>query len=52
MRGELTDFEKYLIERLDSLEEKVVKLRVNSSIWGGVMGCVSSFLAYIFRDKF
>jgi len=51
MKGEMTDFEKYLIERLDGLEEKVVKLRINSSLWGGLMGVVSSFLAYILKDR-
>jgi len=50
-RGNFTDFEKYLIERIDRLEEKVVRLRIFSSFWGGLAGLVSSLIAYILKSK-
>jgi hypothetical protein len=50
-RGQFTDFEKYLIERIDRLEERVVKLRVFSSVWGGLAGLASSIIAYLLKMK-
>jgi hypothetical protein len=50
-RGQFSDFEKYLIERIDRLEERVVRLRVFSSFWGGLAGLASSILAYLIKNK-
>ena len=46
---EWSDFEKYLVKRIDSLEEKVTRLRIHAGIWGFVAGCIPAAVMFIKR---
>jgi len=47
MSDSWSDFEKYLVKRIDNLEEKVTKLRITAGMWGFIAGCVPAVIALI-----